>query len=228
MTIDELKLTLKENDISCNDEQLNLLEEYMRYILKWNESVNLTAIKDEASFRELMIYDSALVLKYCRLDEKKVIDVGTGAGFPGMVISILSKADMTLLDATKKKMDIVEAFDQVNKICIVSRVEDYGKQHREEYDVVLSRAVAPLNELIELDIALVKVNGYIVALKGKNYQSEIKQAQNALDKLGAKIEFISNDLLPIGEERHIIFIKKIKTTNKKYPRPYAEIKNKSL
>ena len=224
----ELVALLKKNHIQYNLEQLDLAEKYMNYVLTTNEHINLTAIKDDESFRELMTYDSLIPLKYCNLNDKKIIDVGTGAGYPGVMLSIFTNSDVTLLDSTAKKINVIKGFEGIKVNTVVARCEDYDKMHREEYDIVTARAVSALNVLVELCLPLVKIGGYLLAYKGKNAEEEIKQAKNAINKLGGEVEFISNDTLPSGEERHIVFIKKKKETNKKYPREYSEIINKPL
>ena len=224
----ELVALLKKNHIQYNLEQLKLVEDYMNYVLKMNESINLTAIKEDESFRELMTYDSLVPLKYCDLNNKKIIDVGTGAGYPGVVLSIFTNSEVTLLDSTAKKINVIKGFEGIKVNTVVARCEDYDKTHREEYDIVTARAVSALNILVELCLPLVKVGGHLLAYKGKNAEEEIKDAKNGIAKLGGEVEFVSNDTLPNGEERHIIFIKKKKETNKKYPREYSEIVAKSL
>lgn len=224
----ELVTLLKKNHIQYNLKQLELAEKYMEYVLKTNENINLTAIKDTEDFRELMTYDSLIPLKHCDLNNKKIIDVGTGAGYPGVILSIFTNSEVTLLDSTAKKINVIKGFEGINVNTVVARCEDYDKNHREEYDIVTARAVSALNILTELCLPLVKVGGYLLAYKGKNAEEEIKQAKNAISKLGGEVEFVSDDVLPNGEERHIVFIKKKKETNKKYPREYSEIVNRPL
>lgn len=228
MLKNELIDLLKKNDIPFSEKQIELSERYMNYILKMNESINLTAIKDESSFRELMTYDSLIPLKECNLNSKSIIDVGTGAGYPGVMLSIFTSADVTLLDSTAKKISVINGFKDINVHTVVARCEDFAKTHREKFDIATARAVSALNILAELCLPLVKVGGYLLAYKGKNASEEIKQAKNAINKLGGEVEFISDDTLPNGEERHIIFIKKKKETNKKYPRDYSSIVDKPL
>lgn len=230
MLKDELIRQLKKDGISFTDEQIELSEKYMHYILKMNESINLTAIKDPNAFRELMTYDSLLLLREANLNDKKIVDVGTGSGYPGVMLSIFTNSAVTLLDSTSKKINVIKDFKGINVTTIAARVEEYGrnKEHRELFDVATARAVSSLNILVELCLPLVKVGGYLIAYKGKNADEEIKQAKNAINKLGGEVEFVSDDLLPSGEERHLVFIKKKKETNKKYPREYSLISEKPL
>ena len=233
MTKESLANELTKRDIPFTESSLNELVKYMGYILSWNEKVNLTAIKDESAFLEKMIFDSALSLTDLDLTNKKVIDVGTGAGFPGMVLYLLNKnIDLSLLDSTAKKIKIIEDYAKENKLnieCVSDRVENYVKRNREKFDYAFARAVAPLNILIELCVPLLKVGGYFLALKGPGFEEEINDSEKALAKLNCSIVKIISDSLPeSGEARNIIYIQKNKATNNKYPRDYSEIKKLPL
>lgn len=228
MTILELKNKLIELGIDVKDDALDLLEKYMHYILKMNEEINLTAIKNEDDFVSHMIYDSVIPLSLLDFNNKKVLDIGTGGGYPGTVIATLTSAEVDLLDSTNKKLKIIEAFPDKEFRCINARSEEYAKEHREEYDIVTARAVASLPILLELALPLLKVGGYFVALKGKEGEEEIKASKNALKKLNAKVEKVDETSLPNGDVRINIIIKKIDKTNTRYPRSYSDIKNKHL
>ena len=219
--------------IPCSSEQLNMLFSFMKYTLSENEKFNLTAITDEPSFIEKMIFDSAMALHGISVEGKKVIDVGTGAGYPGMVIRILSpKADVSLLDSTAKKITHLENFASKNSLDITGlavRAEDFSRNNKEVFDYAFARAVAPLPILLEVIVPMLKVNGYFVALKGAGYEDELKDSISALKKLNCVIEdkFIFN-LPESGDGRAIIRIKKIKPTHKKFPRQYTDIKRQPL
>lgn len=228
MTILELKNKLIELGIEVKDDALDLLEKYMHYILKMNEEINLTAIKNEEDFVSHMIYDSAIPLSLLDFNNKKVLDIGTGGGYPGTVIATLTNAEVDLLDSTNKKLKIIEAFPDKEFHCINARSEEYANEHREEYDIVTARAVASLPILLELAVPLLKVGGYFVALKGKEGEEEIKASKNALKKLNAKVVKVDETSLPNGDVRINIIIKKIDKTNTRYPRSYSDIKNKHL
>lgn len=224
---------LNERGISCNEEQYLQLEKYMHHILSWNEKFNLTAIKDESSFMEKMIFDSAIGLTNLDLTDKKVIDIGTGAGFPGVVLYILNpKVQMTLLDSTGKKIDLLNQYAKDNGYNyqgVIARAEDYAKDNREKFDYVFARAVAPLNILIELCVPLLKVGGAFVAMKGPGLEEELNMSGNALKKLNCHIQKVIQDELPESlETRNIIYIVKDKETQKKYPRAYKDIKKLPL
>lgn len=228
MTLLELKSMLSLNNIEVDDDSLRLLEKYMFYILEKNEHINLTAIKDVDSYMSLMIFDSALPLRLLDFNDKKVLDIGTGAGYPGTVLATLSTAHVDLLDSTKKKLDVIKNYPDQDFNVINIRAEDYAQSHREEYDVVVARAVSDLPIILELGIPFLKVGGYLVAMKGKDAEEEIKRSKNALKKLNAIIEKMDKVILPTGETRINILIKKLDKTNEKYPRNYNIIKNKPL
>ena len=233
MNREKLIQELSQNNISFDEKRIDLLFSYMKYTLETNEKFNLTAITNEDEFVEKMIFDSALVLSNTDLANKKVIDVGTGAGYPGMVLRILEpNVKMSILDSTKKKIDFIDVFALANNLPInpvVDRAEAYSRKHIEEYDVVVARAVAPLNILLEIITPLLKVGGEFIAMKGANYQEEIDQASKALKKLDVEITNIEEFVLPESQEKRVlIHIKKNKTTSKKYPRDYSEIKRQPL
>lgn len=220
---------LRKREIGCSETQADELEKYMHHILSWNEKFNLTAIKDEKSFYEKMIFDSAIALTELDLSNKKVIDIGTGAGFPGVILYLLNpKVDMTLLDSTNKKIELLRNYALENNYqykTVTARAEEYARSHREEYDYVFARAVAPLNILLELCVPLLKVGGTFIALKGPGLEEELNASSSALKKLNCSIHKVIVDVLPeCGETRNIIYITKNKLTHSKYPRDYKDIK----
>ena len=234
MTKQELIDLLNTKIEVVGDEQIALLESLIDKTLEANEKFNLTAIKDRDAFRELMVYDSLLPLKYVDFDENKlVIDVGTGAGFPGLPLAICSNAKFTLLDSTSKKIrhicGVIDEFGLKNINAISNRAEDLANQKREQFDYAIARAVAPLNILLELCVPFVRVGGLFIALKGAKSDEELKQASNAIKKLDVEIVSVNEEELPLSKEkRTIILFRKLKSTNKKYPRQFNEIKAKSL
>ena len=232
MKTNDLRKYFEELEIEFDERKIAELDALMHSTLSQNEKFNLTAITDEDVFVEKMILDSAIALKDLELDGKKVIDIGTGAGYPGMVIRILSKADVYLLDSTKKKIDYLVDYAKENNMNVHGlsmRAEDYARAHGESMDYAFARAVASLNILLELIMPMLKVGGYFIALKGAGYEEEINNSANAFKKLGCHIESIYETELPESKEkRAIIRIKKDKPTNKKYPRQYSDIKSKPL
>ncbi len=233
MKFDELLKELNELEINCSNEQLNLLETFMKVTLETNEKFNLTAITNPDDFVEKMIYDSALALHDLDLTNKSIIDVGTGAGFPGMVLKILQpKANVVLLDSTAKKINHLLGFakeQNINVKGVAARAEDYARNNREKFDYATARAVSQLNILLELIIPMLKVGGTFIALKGQGYEDEINNSKEALRRLNCRISQIYEFELPEShEKRAIIHIVKEKETNKKYPRQYTDIKRQPL
>ena len=228
------QLSLELNKLGISDlSKIDRLEDFMHVTLEANKSFNLTAIKDEEKFRELMILDSAYPLKYFNFEGKKVIDIGTGAGYPGMVLATLSNGEFTLLDSTKKKVDFYvkyaldNGYSNVNPVC--DRAEEHARKHREEYDFAIARAVADLNILVELLLPLLKVNGCFIALKGSKGLEELERAKTLINKLGGEVILVDQYKLPESKEKRInIIIKKINTTSSKYPRDYSIITKKTL
>lgn len=228
MKLKELQGLIELRNIPCSDENALMLERYMDYILEKNKEINLTAIKDRDEYMVRMIFDSALPLSLTSFANKKVLDIGTGAGYPGTVIATLTNAEVDLLDSTKKKLDVIKGFKDKSFNVINARAEDYARSHPEEYDLVVARAVSDLSILLELALPLLKVGGYFIALKGPNVDKEINDAKSAFKKLHAHTEKKEEIVLPLGETRINLLIKKDNSTPKKYPRPYNEIKDKPL
>ncbi len=199
---------------------------YMKLLLKWNEKINLTAIKNEREFIVKHFIDSLTINNY--IDENSnVIDVGTGAGFPGIPIKLFHKElFLTLLDSVNKKIivlkDIIEQLDLKNVNCVHSRAEDFAKENRELFDVAVSRAVANMSTLVEYLIPFVKVGGIIICMKGPNFEEELNSSKKAIEVLGGKIEKVESFYIDEELERNIIIIRKIKETPKRYPRGQAK------
>ena len=224
---------LDKFNIPYTSSQIDNLFLFMDDTLEANTKFNLTAIKDKDEFVEKMIFDSALGIIDLDLDNKEVIDIGTGAGFPGMVIKILKeKANVTLLDSTKKKIDhLINLSNKYGlKITgVADRAEEFARKNIEKFDYAFARAVSSLNILCELIAPILKVGGTFVALKGKNVDVEIKESEKAFKLLNLEIVKINHYVLPISqEERNIVFIKKTKPTSNKYPREYNQIKKRPL
>lgn len=233
MTREQLYNYLEHEEIECSDMQLDLLFKLMNSTLEQNEKFNLTAITDRDQFVEKMIFDSAVVLHDLDLSRKSIIDIGTGAGFPGMVLRILvPKAEVTLLDSTKKKIDYLLDFareNDLNVIGVSKRAEDFAREHREQYDFAIARAVASLNILLEIIMPLVKVGGTFIAMKGPEYVEEANACKVAFKKLHCHIDHIYEIELPESKQkRAILYIQKDQETNKKFPRQFNEIKKQPI
>ena len=216
---------LKDFNIKINDEQIKRFMNYMNLLLEWNEKINLTAITQPEEVKLKHFVDSLTVLKYIN-DDDKVIDIGTGAGFPGIPLKIMKEnTKITLLDSLNKRINflniVIETLNLRNIQAIHGRAEEIArnKLYREKYDVAVSRAVANLSTLTEYMLPFVKVGGKCICMKGANVNEELERAQNAIKELGGEIERVDNFYLSDNDnERNIIVIKKIKETNPKYPR----------
>lgn len=233
MNKERLFKELKTRLINIDEAKLEKLYELMYSTLETNKKFNLTAIKEEDVFVEKMLFDSAIALQYLDINDKNVIDVGTGAGFPGMVLHILEpKARITLMDSTAKKIKYLMGYCSEHGLTenvdfIADRAE--SRVIRNEMDYAFARAVAPLNILIELIVPMLKVGGTFVALKSVGYEKEIEDCQRAMKKLGCRLHKVVEDNLPESNElRVMIHIIKEKDTLPKYPRDYATIKKLPL
>ena len=200
-------------------------------VVKQNEVMNLTAITEPTQVAKLHLLDSLTVAKSADLKGKRLIDVGCGAGFPGVPLKIACPdADVTLLDSLGKRMAWLERILpelDIEATCITARAEEFAPKGREKYDYATSRAVARLNILLELTAPFVKVGGAVLAMKGSAAREELAEAKNAISKLGLKLESI--DDYPIDGTNHsVIVLRKIKPTPAQYPRRYAKIKQSPL
>lgn len=212
---------------------LNQLETYYEVLIEENKKYNLTAITKKEEVYLKHFYDSLTINKIIPLTNQSLCDIGTGAGFPGLVLKIVfPNLQVTLVDATEKKCKFLEylikKLELTNIKVINARAEIYSKTTREKYDIVTSRAVAPLKHLLEYSIPLVKVGGYYIAMKG-NLIKELENIDTYYQKLNIKEVKILNTTLPIeNSTRTLIKYQKISLTPIIYPRKYKEIKNKPL
>lgn len=234
MTEQEFLEELKHLNITLSDVQLLQLKQYYQLLITWNDKINLTRITAIKDVYLKHFYDSLTLAK--AVDFKKIenlCDIGTGAGFPGLVLKIcFPNIKVTLVDSLQKRINYLnEVIEQLNLegiIAVHARGEDYAKVNRELYDIVTSRAVAHLRIISELCIPLVKVGGYFIPMKG-NIKEELKESTNTLSKLNTSIESIIEFLLPYEEsQRTILKLKKEKKTDAKYPRSMDKIKKISL
>ena len=221
--------------ISLIDEQLSRFEKLSDLLVEQNKTMNLTAITDPDGIAVKHFADSISVLTAAEMPQgTKVLDVGTGAGFPGIPLLIMRPdLDLTMIDSTAKKLKYVE--NTVNELGLTAttlhtRAEEAGqsKEYREKFDFVCSRAVAALNVLCEYCLPFVKQNGLFIAMKGAKAQEEIDGAKSAIKLLGGKIIAEKSFSLSDGGERTLVVIKKISQIPPKYPRPSAQIAKKPL
>lgn len=236
MTMREYFLEATKNfKLQLNEKQLAQLERYYEMLVEWNEKINLTAITDPQGVAVKHFADSLTVFNYIDIPENaSVIDVGTGAGFPGMVLKIARPdIQLTLLDSLQKRLnflDIVLEKLNLEAKLIHSRAEEGGQNDdlRETYDFAVSRAVAQLNMLSEFCLPYVRLSGCFIAFKG-NINNELESARNAIGILGGKINKIYAFDLPMdGGSRNLIQIEKVRPTPDKYPRAFGKIKSKPL
>lgn len=199
-------------------------------MVKQNEVMNLTGITDDKGVANLHLLDSLTVMACTDLEGKTLMDVGCGAGFPGVPLAIASGAKVTLLDSLGKRMKWLETVLPqlgVSAQCITARAEEAVVDRRETYDYATSRAVARLNILLELTAPYVKVGGAVLAMKGTAAEEELAECAGAIKKLGLKLEEVRK--FPIDGTSHgVIILRKIAPTPKQYPRRYAKIKQAPL
>lgn len=218
-----------------SEEQLKQFEMYANILQVESKKYNLTTITDLEDIYVKHFYDSLLLTKMVNLNQNiKLADLGSGAGFPGIPLKIaFPNLDITLIEPTTKRCKFLEqVIEKLNlqKIKVINdRAENYVEKERESFDLLTARAVAPLNILLELAIPLLKINGEFIALKGSNAEEEMKEAQNALKKLSARLtNQLTLDLPNDKGTRIILEIQKVKATNSIYPRQYAKIKKQPL
>lgn len=219
--------------IEITDRKLEQLEKYYELLVEYNKVMNLTGITEKEEVYLKHFYDSLTISKIIDLNnEKSLCDLGSGAGFPGIVIKIFyPELDIVLVDSLNKRINflniVIKELDLENIVAIHTRIEEYAINNKEKFDVVTARAVAPLNILIELGINLVKVGKYFIAMKG-NIENE-PEYNNAIKKLNCVLGNIIKFKLPIEDSnRSLIKIIKEKSTSKLFPRKYNEIKKKPL
>ena len=219
---------LKELNIIPSKEMLAKLKIYCEFLQEYNEHTNLTAITNTNDIYLKHFYDSLTIIKVIDLTKiNTLLDIGTGAGFPGLVLKIFyPHLEVTLLDSNNKKIKFLEELCEKLDIkvnLVHQRAEEYIKEKREYFDLVTSRAVASLPILSELSLPYVKVNGYFIALKGE-ISKELEASTKILTALDSKIVTQKDFTLPFEEsKRTIIKITKLKPTNPKYPRSYKQI-----
>ena len=203
-------------------------------LLETNKVMNLTAITEPEDVARLHLLDCAALLNITDFRGKRVVDVGTGAGFPGMPLRILEPDfDLTLLDSLGKRIAFLQRVcDEMGLqrvTCVHARAEEFAAKHREQYDIATSRAVAALNVLCELTLPLVKVGGRFLAMKAVDSDEEIRAAKSAVAQLGGKVEDIRDYTIPGTDITHrVVVIGKVKPTPAAFPRAFAKIKKAPL
>ena len=222
---------LPQLGLELDESKRKTLCDFGHAVIAQNQVMNLTAITEPAQVAKLHLLDSLSVLTVADLKGKKIIDVGCGAGFPGVPLKIACpEAQLTLLDSLGKRMAWLETVLPqlgVEARCVTARAEEAVQTCREQYDYATSRAVARLNVLLELTAPYVKVGGAVLALKGAAAKEELAEAKNAINRLGLKLERVVE--FPIDGTAHaVIVLRKVAHTPAQYPRRYAKIKQAPL
>ena len=232
MNIDEFKTEVKKLGIEVTDEEISKLEKYADLLKEWNEKINLTAITEKEQVFLKHFYDSLTLVKIINLDKvDNLCDLGTGAGFPGLVLKIFfPQLKLTLVDALNKRINfldvVVKELSLENVTLVHARAEEYGRNHRECFDVVTARALSSFPILLEYSASLLKVHGHLIAMRGLDDSSD---GIDALKVLNLKINNVLEFKLPFEESnRTLVDVIKVDKTPQKYPRRYAEIKKKTL
>ena len=233
--IDKNRLATKCStwNIELTGTQLDLLDKYAELLVSYNEKVNLTAITSPEGIEDRHFADSLLFAVQPEV-QGKLVDVGTGAGFPGMPLRILKDDfDLTLLDSLGKRVNwLQEVCDelQLKRVaCVHARAEEFAMQHREQFDIATSRAVAQLSILSELCLPLIKVGGQFVAMKSVDTEDEIAAAKSAIKTLGGHIVKVEDYTIPTSDVVHrLVIVEKVSPTPRAYPRAFAKIKKAPL
>lgn len=232
MNIDEFKDEISKIGIEYDNDKLLKLEKYYELLIDWNNKINLTAIVDKEQVYLKHFYDSLTLFKIVDLNKiDSLCDLGTGAGFPGIVIKIFfPNIKITLVDALNKRInflnEVVQKLKLSNVTLIHSRAEDYGREHRECFDVVTARALSSLPVLLEYGVSLLKIDGMLCAMRGNDDSSN---SLTAISQLNVSLEKVVHFQLPYEKSnRTLILFRKLSKTNIKYPRRFIEIKKKPL
>ena len=225
--MNQLKMALEQLKIETSSEMLNTFQLYMEGILEWNDKINLTAITDKDEFVRKHYIDSLLCYEFNEVQSAdKIIDVGTGAGFPGVPLAIVfPEKQFVLMDSLKKRLNVVDELCKklgINNVTILhGRAEDLArdKKHREKYDLCVARAVANTAVLAEYALPFIKVGGSLLAYKGSDFKKELDEGQKAINLMGGKLAGERSVAIEnLGLNHKIIIINKIKNTPMQYPR----------
>ena len=230
MSIDEFIQELKKINIDLDQDKLDKLNKYYELLVEYNKVMNLTGITELEQVYLKHFYDSLTICKVIDLDNQTLCDIGTGAGFPGLVLKIVfPNLKVTLLDSLEKRIKflniVIQELDLKDIETVHARAEEYNK--RNTFDITTSRAVAHTSVLLEYAIPLTKINGYFIPLKA-NMEEELNECDNAIKELNVKLIKKEVFELPVENSMRTILVFEKENDNKKYPRKYSEIKKKRL
>ena len=221
--------------IAVTDEQFEKYDKYAQMLCAWNENINLTAITDPEGIAIKHFFDSVFPFFTVGIPrDSTLIDIGTGAGFPGCAVKIWrDDIKLTLLDSLQKRITFLAQLSDslgLGATCLHARAEELGRngEFRERFDFATARAVANLSDLCEYCLPFVKQGGSFIALKGSDAKQEIDSAAGAIELLGGKLSRVKEYTLPNGDGRTLVVIDKVKATDEKYPRTGAQMKKKRL
>lgn len=222
--------------LDISRENIEKFDLYKDLLKEWNNKINLTAITDDQEIWEKHFLDSSMALKFDLIEDgDSIIDIGTGAGFPGLPIKIMKdNINLTLLDSLNKRINfLMHVSDELgleNIEFVHGRAEDFGKDvdFRQSYDIAVSRAVSALPVLLEFCLPFVKVGGKFISYKGPGYKEEIDSAKKALEVLGGEVKDVLEFKLPDGSERYLVVIEKVSETPDKYPRRAGKVTKKPI
>jgi len=234
MNKEEFLIETKKIGINITKEQINLLDKFYNLLIEWNDKINLTTITDYEDVYLKHFYDSLTLFKEVNLNEEiNLCDVGSGAGFPGIVLKIcFPNLKITLVDSLQKRVnylnEIIKQLELKDIIAVHSRMEDFSRLNEEQFDLITARAVANMNILLEISVRSLKINGNLLFMKA-NCEEELKNCHNALEKLSCSILNVNEFTLPKeNSNRTLIKITKKAKTNSKYPRQIDKIKKNLL
>jgi len=215
-------------DMELSNKQIEMFEKYKELLLEYNKMFNLTTITDDEQINIKHFLDSCLGLEYIAKNSR-VVDIGSGAGFPAIPLKILDPTlSICMLDSLNKRVNflkvVIESLELKDITCFHSRAEEHVGQNRGHYDVVVARAVSSLPALLEYSLPLLRAGGRLIAYKGDKAAAEIELSTNALLVLGAEVEKLEEFVLPSGEKRSFIIVKKVGKTPGKYPRKQNKAK----
>ncbi len=227
MTLEEFQTAVSKIGILLDEAALSRFSTYAKLLKEWNEKMNLTAITEEEEVIEKHFFDCVLPAKGVSFDKKTVVDIGSGAGFPGIVFALLfPSCHVTLVDATKKKFafleEVVKQLDLHNVHFHIGRVEEM-KTQREHFDIATSRGFAAMPVFLEVAAPLTKIGGTVLAMKGSHGEEELKSSGRIAAAVGVSLYDVKKESLPNGDVRINYFFKKTKKTPSRFPRTWAEI-----